>query len=534
MNFKLEQERREALQLHELDMMKIKFFTNVSHEFRTPLTLMLTPLEGLLNNLQADYSVRNQLSMVHRNAKRLLNLVTQLLDFKKLEVEETEYRPERGDIIQFIREIAHTFSDLSERKHITFLFETNTASRYSLFDQEKLSRIMYNLLSNAFKFTPEQGRVSVKVRVLEENEQLEVSVEDSGIGIPAEVQTRVFERFFQHATPGHMVNQGSGIGLSITREFVRLHGGNISVRSEEGQGSTFTMVLPLYETEGVTQSPETATKSYIPEESVEAELPAFKERKNKPVLLLAEDNDEFREYLREVLQNDYQIHEAPNGKIALDLTLDTIPDLIVSDVMMPEMDGMELCKRVKTDSRISHIPVILLTARAEDEQQLQGYETGADGYVTKPFRMDILRAQIRNLVKLRQRFQQQFQKHIKIEPSDIPIRSLDEEFINKAVKVVEENIANADFTVEELSSEMAMSRMYLYKKLLSLTGKTPLDFIRIIRLRRAAQLLEKSQLTVSEIAYQVGFNNPKYFTKLFKEEYAVLPTEFRKRDMVDN
>lgn len=533
LNFKLEQERREALQLHELDMMKIKFFTNVSHEFRTPLTLMLTPLESLLNNLKADLSVRNQLSMIHRNAHRLLNLVTQLLDFKKLEVEETEFRPEKGDIIQFIREIAHTFSDLSERKHIDFTFKTDAESRYSLFDQGKLSRIMYNLLSNAFKFTPEYGSVSVKVRTvnMEGTGQLEVRVEDSGIGIPREVQAKVFDRFFQHALPDYMVNQGSGIGLSITKEFVKLHGGNITVESEEGKGSTFMMYLPLHAVQDNNDLPE-PKKIYVKEEQTdESEMSVVENQKDKPVLLLVEDNDEFREYLREVLQKDYQIYEASNGKTGLGITLEIIPDLIVSDVMMPEMDGMQLCRMVKTDSRISHIPVILLTARAEDEQQLQGYQTGADAYITKPFRLDILLAQIRNLIKLRELFQKQFQSHIRIEPSEIEVRSLDEQFINKAVKVVEEHIANPDFTVEELSSEMAMSRMYLYKKLLSLTGKTPLEFIRIIRIRRAASLLEKSQLTISEIAYQVGFNNPKYFARLFKEEYKVLPTEFRKKEV---
>ncbi|TDE14552.1 hybrid sensor histidine kinase/response regulator transcription factor [Dyadobacter psychrotolerans] len=534
LNFKLEQERREALQLHELDMMKIKFFTNVSHEFRTPLTLMLTPLEGLLNNLQADSGVRNQLSMIHRNARRLLNLVTQLLDFKKLEVEETEFRPEKGDIIQFIREITHTFSDLSERKHIAFTFETDVESRYSLFDQEKLSRIMYNLLSNAFKFTSENGSVAVHVRIINQDgtEQLDVRVADTGVGIPADAQAKVFDRFFQHTLPDHLVNQGSGIGLAITREFVKLHGGNISVESQEGQGSTFIMFLPLHSVQGSETAQEVVQKVFVGETITASELSVAENRKDKPVLLLVEDNDEFREYLREVFQKDYQIHEAPNGKIGLEITLHTIPDLIVSDVMMPEMDGMQLCRMVKTDSRISHIPVILLTARAEDEQQLQGYETGADAYVTKPFRLDILQAQIRNLITLRERFQKQFQKHIRVEPSEIVVRSLDEQFINKAVKVVEDNMANSEFTVEELSSEMAMSRMYLYKKLLSLTGKTPVEFIRIIRIRRAASLLEKSQLTVSEIAYQVGFNNPKYFAKLFKEEYKILPTEFRKKETV--
>ena len=535
MNFRLEQERREAQQLHELDLMKIKFFTNVSHEFRTPLTLMLTPLEGLLNNMQSDTGVKNQLSLIHRNAKRLLNLVTQLLDFKKMEVEETEYTPERGDIVQFIREITHTFSDLSERRRIAFSFRSDVETRYSLFDQEKLSRIMYNLLSNAFKFTPEQGRIGVELKVLtqEEKQLMEIRVSDSGIGIPAEDQPKVFDRFFQHNLPSHIVNGGSGIGLSITKEFVKLHNGTIDVESEVGVGSTFIILMPLHETYDNQEAQETAITYYSGEEE-EAEAEVIKQNRNIPVLLLVEDNDEFREYMRELLQKDYQIHEAANGRIGLEMTLELIPDLIVSDVMMPEMDGMELCRTVKTDKRISHIPVILLTARAEDEQQLQGYETGADAYVTKPFRLDILLVRIRNLIKRRELGQKQFQQHIKVQPSEIVIRSMDEEFITKAVKVVEDNIANAEFTVEELSSEMAMSRMYLYKKLLSLTGKTPVEFIRIIRMRRAASLLGKSQLTVSEIAYQVGFNNPKYFAKLFKEEFKVLPTEYRKKEIVND
>ncbi len=531
MNFRMEQERREANQLHELDLMKIKFFTNVSHEFRTPLTLMLTPLEGLLNTTQLDGGLKNQLSLIHRNARRLLNLVTQLLDFKKMEIEESEYTPERGDIIRFIREIAHTFSDLSERRHIAFTFLSDMETRYTLFDQEKLSRIMYNLLSNAFKFTPEGGKVAVGLKLSKnaDHSMLEIRVTDSGIGIPEADQSKIFDRFYQHRIPSSMMNEGSGIGLSITREFVKLHGGTITVESEEGKGSSFVITLPLEEASDHTE----VTVVSEPVHSKEEEVIAIDDlNADRPVLLLVEDNDEFREYMAQMLQSQYQVHEAANGKIGLDMTLDLIPDLIVSDIMMPEMDGIELCKAIRADHRISHIPVILLTARAEDDQQLQGYETGADAYVTKPFRLDILLVRIRNLIQKRDLGRKQFQQHIKVEPSEVAIRSMDEEFIAKAVKVVEDKMGNPEFTVEELSSEMAMSRVYLYKKLLSLTGKTPVEFIRIIRLRRAADLLLKSQLTVSEVAYQIGFNNPKYFTKLFKEEYNVLPTEYRKNEIL--
>ncbi|WP_342085445.1 hybrid sensor histidine kinase/response regulator transcription factor [Dyadobacter sp. OTU695] len=531
MNFKLEQERHYAQQMHELDLMKIRFFTNVSHEFRTPLTLMLTPLENLLRGIRSDHTVHRQLSLVYRNAQRLLNLVTQMLDFKKLEVEETRFMPERGDIVQFVRQIAQTFSDLSEHKHIRYRFESAVESHYADFDQDKLSKVMYNLLSNAFKFTRENGQVTVRLRKLEQEggEALEIRVEDSGIGIPTEAQQRVFERFYQHPMPGHIMNQGSGIGLSIAGEFVKMHGGTIDLESEVGKGSTFTVTLPLRESLARVAPVPASNMPAADAAPIDIDLSGEKVGKEKPLILIVEDNDEFRQYLKEVFQHEYRILEAANGRIGLDMTLEHIPDLIVSDVMMPEMDGTELCRTIKTDLRISHIPVVLLTARAEDEQRLQGYQTGADAYVTKPFRLDILRVRITNLISQRERLQKQFQQHVEIRPSEVAVRSMDEQFVNNAVKVVEENMANAEYTVEQLSEAMSMSRVYLYKKILSLTGKTPIEFIRIIRIRRAANLLEKSQLTVSEIAYQVGFNNPKYFTKLFKEEYQVLPTAYRKK-----
>lgn len=535
LNFRLEQERREAQQLHELDMMKIRFFTNVSHEFRTPLTLILTPLESLMNSLPAEYNVRHQLTLIQRNANRLLNLVTQLLDFKKLEIEETRFKPERGDIVGFVREIVYTFSELSQSRHIRISFESTVERPYYLFDLEKLSRIMYNLLSNAFKFTPENGHVSVDIAnlMLEGAEWIRIRVKDSGIGIPPEAQQKIFERFYQHTLPAHIANEGSGIGLSITKEFVRLHDGQISVESAEGNGSTFSILLPLQEAGEDTSPGQKEQKTELAASETLPEISADTSRKDKPVLLLVEDNDEFRAYLREVLIRDYQIIEAANGKAGLTMTLEKIPDLIVSDVMMPEMDGMEMCRIIKADNRVSYIPIILLTARAEDEQQLQGYETGAEAYITKPFRLAILQVRIKNLIRQRETFRKQFQQHIKIQPAEVATQSLDEQFISKAVKVVEVNIANTDFTVEDLSAEMAMSRVYLYKKLLSLTGKTPIEFIRIIRLTRAVQLLEKSQLTISEIAYQVGFNNPKYFAKQFKEEYKVLPSAYRKKEVTD-
>ncbi len=511
--------------MHELDMMKIRFFTNVSHEFRTPLSLILTPLEKMLSQT-GESDQRNQLQLIHRNARRLLNLVNQLLDFRKMEVQDIKLNTSEGDIVRFIRDLSYSFSDLSERKNITFSFTTSVQQMETFFDQDKVEKILFNLLSNAFKFTPENGAVGVALNLKEQQGKLfvEIKVKDSGIGIPADKQEKIFERFFQVETPKSMVNQGSGIGLSITREFVKLHGGTIHVDSTPGNGSCFTVLLPakeithreiLFDGQGQQE-----------EEVVPVSVATTLEVDRKPLLLLVEDNEDFRFYLKDNLRAHYAILEAANGKQAFQKALASLPDLIVTDVMMPEMNGIELCRKIKSDPHTSHIPVILLTARTADEQKVEGFETGASDYITKPFNFEILQARIKNVIAQREAFQKVIQKHLEIKVSDIPVTSLDEKLIQKAIQTVEEHISDPEFSVEELSHEMGMSRVHLYKKLLALTGKSPIEFIRCIRLQRAAQLLEKSQLTVSEIAYQVGFNNPKYFTKYFKDQFKTLPSNY--------
>jgi DNA-binding response OmpR family regulator/nitrogen-specific signal transduction histidine kinase len=526
MNFRIQQEREESQRMHELDMMKIKFFTNVSHEFRTPLTLILTPLEKMMKQ-SPDVEQHKQFQLIHRNARRLLNLVNQLLDFRKMEVQEIKFNPSEGDIVKFIREVFLSFSDLSEKKNINFTFQTAVQELETLFDQDKLEKILFNLLSNAFKFTPENGAVSVEIDVKEQNDArlLEINVKDSGIGIPHDKQEKIFERFFQHDLPKSMVNQGSGIGLSITREFVKIHKGSISVKSEPEKGSCFTVTLPLAEL-----SHQAATELSEASVSVLSEHPGspvfLNHADKRPVLLIIEDNEDFRFYLKDNLKQHYSIIEAKNGKDGLQAALTSLPDLIVSDIMMPEMNGIDLCKKIKTDPRTSHIPVILLTARTAEEQKIEGFESGANDYVTKPFSFEILQSRIKNLIAQRVAFQKMFNKHIDVKAADIQITSLDEKLIKKAIITVEENLSNPDFSVEEFSRDLGMSRVHLYKKLLSLTGKSPIEFIRTIRLQRAAQLLEKSQLTVSEIAYQVGFNNPKYFSKYFKDQFNVLPSAY--------
>jgi signal transduction histidine kinase/ligand-binding sensor domain-containing protein/DNA-binding response OmpR family regulator len=527
MKFIIQQERQEAMRMHELDMMKIKFFTNVSHEFRTPLTLILTPIEKILRQVK-DTEQQNQFLLIQRNAKRLLNLVNQLLDFRKLEVQEIKFNPSEGDIIHFIKEAAYSFSDLSEKKAIQLQFHSSVNSLVTVFDQDKLEKILFNLLSNAFKFTPEHGAVTVGVEQKTEADGgwLYIEVKDTGIGIAPDKQERIFERFFQNELPKSMVNQGSGIGLSITKEFVKIHGGNISVESESGKGSCFTVRLPLQD---AMSHAETITPEIIEPVSVEEEsmaVSAGARLVKKPLLLLVEDNEDFRFYLKDNLKSDYQIVEAPNGKEGWKKVQENLPDLVVSDIMMPEMNGIDFCKKIKSDQRVSHIPVILLTARAAEEQKVEGFQSGADDYITKPFNFEILASRIQNLIVQREKFHRAFPKQLDVKASELNITPLDEKFIQNAVKCVEDNVSKADFSVEDMSRELGISRAHLYKKIIALTGKSPLEFIRTIRLQQAAQLLEKSQLTVAEIAYQVGFNNPKYFARYFKEQYHVLPSAY--------
>lgn len=527
MNFKMEHQQHEAQRMHELDMMKMRFFTNISHEFRTPLTLILTPLEKLIKQTP-DQGQMNQLKLIQRNAKRLLHLVNQLLDFRKMEVQEIRLQPVNMDIIAFIKEIVYSFTDVAEKKNIHFSLETSIPSLCTDFDPDKLERILFNLLSNAFKFTHEKGIIKVGLDVKTGGEKkrscLMIRIKDNGIGIPLEKQERIFERFFQHGLPPTIINPGSGIGLSITHEFVRLHHGTISVESTPGKGSCFTVMLPVT-SHGDLQENKTNVLSLNNEHPKSSSL--VQTRKGSTILLV-DDNEDFRFYLKDNLSVYFNILEAANGKEGWKKAIDKKPDLIVSDIMMPEMNGIELSKKLKRDPRTADIPVILLTARATEEQTLEGYETGANDYITKPFNFEILLARIRNLLEEKKRLHKKEATAVTVEPAIITIMPEDEKFLNEARSVVEKNMDNPNFSVEELSTALFISRVTLYKRLSSITGKTPVEFIRMLRIKRAAQLIEKGKKNVSQAAYEVGFNNPKYFTKYFKEEFGVLPSEYGK------
>ena len=518
---RIAQDRLEAKRLHELDLMKIKFFTNISHEFRTPLTLILTPIERFLKTT-SDPQNQKHYQMIHRNAKRLLTLVNQLLDFRKMEANQHRLSLATGDLIDFIKSITESFSDLSNDRRVRLHFHSNMNEFLTLFDRDKMEKILFNLLSNAFKFTHSGGKIDVSVRDVAYREELHtirISVEDTGIGIPQERLNDVFNRFFQLDNDSSLhLNHGSGIGLSITKEFVEMHEGAIWVESEVDKGSSFIFELPMKK-----------LTEYLDTEDVvdhleEDDSPVI-HQEDKATIMLTDDNADFRFYLKDNLKEVYNIYEAPNGKEAWRKILQKLPDLVVTDIMMPEVNGIDLCKKIKNDPRTAHIPVILLTAHYSDDQKLEGFEAGAIEYITKPFNFEILVQTIKSAIQLQKLIHAQ-EHRVEAKPQEIEITSLDEKFITKALEVVNSNISNANFSVQELSSEMAVSRGQLYKKVLELTGKTPIEFIREVRIKRAAALLERSQLNVAEVAYNVGFNNPKYFTKYFKKAYKVLPSKY--------
>lgn len=546
--FKIQQMEHEAERNEEVNQMKFRFFTNVSHELRTPLTLIISPLESMIKETK-DGRKLDQLKLMHRNALRLLNLVNQLLDFRKNEVAGLHLTLSEGEIVSYVHNICNSFLMLSEKKNVHLTFFSAIESLNMSFDEDKIGKVVMNLLSNAFKFTPDGGRVDVSLELLKgATETLEIKVSDTGVGISDVDKERIFERFYQTECKGEVSSTtGSGIGLSLVRDYVTLHGGVVRVFDNVGTGSVFVVdipvkhsvvnvVTPLSEEAaeedaavlalGSEEKPRSEEKSGTEEQS-ETEAPDENEKK-KPLALIVDDNEDFVSFMRYTLSLYFRIESAGNGKIAWQMIPELMPDIIVCDVMMPEMDGNELCRWVKADKRTNNIPFVLLTAKQSVENKVEGLTIGADDYVTKPFNMEVLILRMRKLIDLSSK--NKLRTRIDPEPSEIVITSMDEKLIENAIKYVETHIARPDLSVEELSHELGMSRVHLYKKLLQITGKTPIEFIRIIRLKRAAQLLRESQQNVSEVAYQVGFNNPKYFSKYFKDEFGVLPSVYQEKE----
>lgn len=547
--------QRANAKLKELDEIKSRFFANISHEFRTPLTLILGPLQKRISQNPGDEPHLEDDHRMYRSAKYLLNLNNQLQDFAKLEAGSLKLNWEYGDLQPALKEIVMAFSALADQKNIKFKVSFPAEELLGHFDRINLEKILNNLLSNAFKFTSDSGEVGVevshrgtdskqirslvkKLAPISELGYVEICVADSGIGMSKGDQAKIFDRFYQINDSLNSGHGGTGIGLALTRELIELQGGWIGVESEPGNGSRFTVVLPLGEA-GDSLEATSSQSAYSIQPTEELELnpegPALaptpiSEQVNstteKPVLLIAEDNPDLRAFIREQFVNQYEVLEAENGAVGLEKARTSIPDIVISDLMMPEMDGIELCQNLKSDVRTSHIPVVLLTALATVESRVAGLETGADDYIHKPFNIQELTVRVANLVEQRRKLRERFSREVKMEASEIAVSSLDEVFLKKVIQEIETRISDPKLSVEVLGQEVGMSRVQLYRKLKALTDQTPSAFIRSIRLRRAATLLEQNFGNVADAMYEVGFSNSSYFAKCFREMYGVPPSEY--------
>lgn len=530
-NFLFEQEKREAAHLHDMDLMKIRFFTNISHEFKTPLSLILAPIEKLKAR-EINLEAKEQLETINRNARRLYGLINEILDLPKIQ-DTPLLSTSRGNVIEFVEQIVDSFKVLSENKNIRLNLNTETKEFFTSFDMDKLDKILFNLLSNAFKFTPENGQITVQTKIADipstsHKKLLKISIADTGIGISGDDQAKIFDRFFKVSQPENNNRSGSGIGLSLVKELVELYNGTITVQSEPGKGSVFSLEIPL---EDLKSLESTDAGKLSKEESLknfpQKEVGAFVQNGDAPTLLIIEDDQSLLTYLTRSFDKTFKVFVASNGQDGWKKALSVQPDVIISDWSMPVMDGTELCTKIRNDSRTRHIPFILLTAHGDEESILCGLKTGVSDYVVKPFNLEVLYSRVQNLISQRKSLQQAYRKKIEVETKKVDIESEDDAFIRKALKIIEKNIGNTDFSVERMAADLGVSRTFLYNKMVTRLEKSPNELVRDIRLDRGKELLIKSQLTISEIAFEVGYNNPKYFTKNYKKKYNMLPSEVR-------
>jgi signal transduction histidine kinase/DNA-binding response OmpR family regulator len=561
----LELEQLKTEKLQELDRLKSRFFDNISHEFRTPLTLIMRPLEKVLSKTH-DETDKKDLTVARKYANSLQNLINNLLTLSRLESGKMQLHATEINIVKLINGYFQAFESLAKQKNISLHFIAKNKEISAFIDQEKFEQILNNLLSNAFKFTGEGGIVEIEVgsRQFAEIKQTtqgiancvlptsnsvslwaEIKISDTGCGIPPEHINHIFDRFYQVGQENNSYYEGTGIGLALSKELVELHHGIIKVESEERKGTTFTILIPLGKDhlkpkEILTEKPEkiiSLTFPTIPTDDQTVYI-ADPEEENEnydiqPILLIAEDNADMRSYIREYFEHEYKIIEAVDGRDGYEKAIDKIPDVIISDVMMPNMDGNELCIKVKTDERTSHIPVILLTARASKESRIEGLETGADDFIAKPFDGEELQVRVKNLINQRKRtnaiLERNIQKShadIKLDFEDSEITSMDKKFIQKTVLIVKQRMSDTDFSVEELGIKVGMSRSQLHRKLKALVGQSASEFIRTMRLNAASELLASKAGNVAEIAFEVGFNNLSWFSKCFQQQFGILPSAY--------
>ena len=512
--------------LKEVDQMKSKFIENISHELRTPLTLIKGPIEQLLDNDKVE-NRKKIYKMIKRNSERLHNLVNEILDLSKLEYGKMMLRAQKNDIVSFVKMLALSFESLGKKKGIKISISSSSELIEVYYDKEKIQKIITNLLSNAFKFTQERGEVSVSIEEVISEQKLYIRISDSGIGLSEEELPKIFDRFYQVDNSSY---EGTGIGLSLTKELVELHHGEISVESTVGKGTAVTLSFSL------------GRKHLQDEELIhdDSEL-VFKEekenkgfdltssgKKGKPMILVVEDNEDIVDFIISILKNDYKLFEATDGEDGYKKAVELVPDLIVSDIVMPKLTGDEMCVRLKNNQITSHIPIILLTAKTSSVDKINGLKIGADDYLIKPFNEKELLARINNLIVQRRNLREKYLREAEIHPTEVAVTSADKKFIEAVIQLVEKNISNTEFHVELMAAELRMSRIQLYRKFTSILGEKPTDFIKKHRINRAASLIRKRFGNITDVAYAVGFDNLSYFSKCFKQIYNQSPLKYEK------
>lgn len=547
----------EKAKIEEISQVKLRFFTNIAHEFRTPLTLILGPIDKIMHSQSnLDANLKKQLTLMGRNAGRLLRLVNELMEFRKIEMGRVRLKVVKANLVEFVHDIKLLFDEHARMHDIDFNFECEDPTIEAWFDKEKMEKVIYNILSNSFKFTPDRGVVEVKVSKVDKKlandpkSELvphgEIVISDNGIGIPEKDLPRIFERFYQVKKKSAPVPSagvaGTGIGLALSRELVEFHKGDIEVKSKEGMGTTFKLCFPLdkrYFDQDIVAEQDVDNFEYKYSSGVygipHAELSQYPHDKNsrqkeaQPVMLFIDDNPDMRAFVQSTMEEHYNIVLAENGVEGMEKAVRILPDIIVSDVMMPEMDGIEMCQKLKKDMNTSHLPLILLTAKVSDDYTMEGFDAGADDYLPKPFNPRLLHSRVQNILENRKQLRQLFKKEGILQPNEVSVTSADEKFLRSAMEVVERNIGNPEFRVSHFVNEMNMSRSVLYRKFEALTGQSVNEFVRNTRLTRATQLLVLNELTISEITYEVGFNDPQYFSKCFSKKYGMTPSEYAKK-----
>lgn len=503
---------------------KLQFFTNISHELRTPLTLIADPVNYIIHDDNLNSQQRSMLQIVQRNVLVLTQLVSEILDFRKVQNGKMELRLSDFNLAESMKQWIKLFSVSAQKKHIAISMDAPDTIMLRA-DQDKIERICYNLLSNALKYTSEGGEITLTAK--EEGGRVMISVADNGCGISSDELPYIFDRFYQAKNAG----RGTGIGLAIVKAFTELHHGEVSATSIEGKGSTFTIHIPVRQKGEVTNQPtekieqlvEPSSAEEVPNQARHIDELIQPYQTDKPEVLIIDDNIDIRTYLRSVLSEKYNVSEAADGKVGLELARKIVPDIVLSDIMMPVMDGLAFCQQLKTDKAISHIPVILLTARSLDEQRAEGYEHGADAYLSKPFSLRLLLSRIDNLIESRKKLNQTWSKGVEDDEIGNISNEIDKSFLKQLRKIIQENLANSDLSVEQIGDEIGLSRVQLYRKVKALTGYSPVEIVRKARLTRARHLLQTTERTVSEVAYAVGFSTPSYFSKCYKDEFGENP-----------